>query len=71
MKFLICSSAGVPISGLNFGNHFSGESSNWCSGARILTTPGLLDRFWAIVKIIADDIANEILDIWEGVDIEV
>ena len=69
MKLLICSSACVPASGLNLGNHFSGESGNACNGAGILTAPRLFHGS-AIETPVVDEIADEIPDVWEGIYIE-
>ena len=69
MKLLMCSSAYVPASGLNLGNRFSGESGNACNCAGMLTAPGLFHGS-AIEIPVVDDIADEIPDVWEGVDIE-
>ncbi|MCY6488195.1 hypothetical protein, partial [Actinobacillus pleuropneumoniae] len=68
-KLLICSSACVPASGLNLGNHFLGKSGNGCNGAGMLTAPRLFHGF-AIETPVVDDIADEIPNVWEGVDIE-
>ena len=69
MKLLICSSACIPSSGLNLGSHFSGASGNACNGAEILTAPGLFHGF-AIETPVVDEIADEIPDVWEEIDIE-
>ena len=69
MKLLICSPACVPTSGLNLGNHFSGASGNACNGVGILTAPGLFHGF-AIETPVGDEMADEIADVWEGLDIE-
>ena len=69
MKLLMCSSACVPASGLNLGNHFLGESGNGCNGAGMVTTAGLFHGF-TIEKPVVDDIVDEISDVWEGFDIE-
>ena len=70
MKLFICSSASRPLSGLNLGNHFSGQAGNWCKGLAILTAPGLvhgLGEFCAIagmwvgegVAVVEGDLAEE------------
>ena len=41
IKLLICSSAGMLRSGLNFGSHFPGLSGKSCKGAAMLTDPGV------------------------------
>ena len=41
IKLLICSSAWMLRSGLNFGSHFPGLSGKSCKGAAMLTAPGV------------------------------
>ena len=50
MKLLICSSASIPVSGLNFGNHFSGWAGIGLRGGGIKTAPGLFHGDCAIAE---------------------
>ena len=66
MKLLMCSSAWVPLSGLNLGSHFSGRSGNGCNGAGILTAPGLVHGSAIIIAVVVDTTVG-IPDIWGGI----
>ena len=45
----MCSLAGMLMSGLNLGNHFSAWSGKSCKGAGILIAPGLVQGLCAII----------------------
>ena len=69
IKLLICSSASMPVSGLNLGSHFSGWAGNWLKGAGIKTAPGLFHGIWAIAELLTEESAEDDICDWEDEDI--
>lgn len=56
----MCSSASMPASGLNLGNHFLRWTSNLLKGIGIETTLGLFHGFWAIFELLTEESIHEV-----------
>ena len=59
MMLLICSSASMPVSGLNLGSHFSGWAGIGLRGGGIKTAPRLFHGDWAIVEPLVNESAED------------
>ena len=68
MKLFMCSSASMPASRLNLGNHFSGWAGIGLKGAGIKIAPGLFHGDWSIVEILVEKSGGDDLCSWEDED---